>query len=63
MEWGGGIAFRRVYPAQAYATVVVLVRLDIKMYLIGLFDRFKYPRIETVAIASTDCIRMTEDDL
>ena len=34
MEWGGGIAFRRVYPAQAYATVVVLVRLDIKMCLI-----------------------------
>ena len=63
MEWGGGIAFRRVYPAQAYATVVVLVRLDIKIYLIGLFDRFKYPRIETVAIAGTDCIRMTEDDL
>ena len=31
---GGGIAFRRVYPARAYATVVVLVRLDIKMCLI-----------------------------
>ena len=30
---GGGIAFRRVYPARAYATVVVLVRLDIKMCL------------------------------